>query len=103
MGSAAYEERFSIPAEEQNAGRVVDYIFFRVEFHSTPGFFSDSNYLFSLKTFSFLLFFPYRNLPHQQLRFDCVLGQNDTERHDTFQPNWFPSIAQWCEKISGLL
>ena len=46
MGSAAYEERFSIPAEEQNAGRVVDYIFFRVEFHSTPGFFSDSNYLF---------------------------------------------------------
>ena len=48
MGSAAYEERFSIPAEEQNAGRVVDYIFFRVEFHSTPGFFSDSNYLFIL-------------------------------------------------------
>ena len=48
MGSAAYEERFSIPAEEQNAGRVVDYIFFRVEFHSTPGFFSDSNYLFFL-------------------------------------------------------
>ena len=48
MGSAAYEERFSIPAEEQNAGRVVDYIFFRVEFHSTPGFFSDSNYLFLL-------------------------------------------------------
>ena len=51
MGSAAYEERFSIPAEEQNAGRVVDYIFFRVEFHSTPGFFSDSNYLFFFLSF----------------------------------------------------
>ena len=38
-----YEERFRIPAEEQSAGRVVDY-FYRVEFqergslhiHSTP-------------------------------------------------------------------
>ena len=56
MGSAAYEERFSIPAEEQNAGRVVDYIFFRVEFHSTPGFFSDSNYLFCF-CFGFFCFF----------------------------------------------
>ena len=36
----------SIPAEEQNAGRVVDY-FYRMEFHITPRFFSDSNYLFS--------------------------------------------------------
>ena len=35
----------SIPAEEQNAGRVVDY-FYRMEFHITPRFFSDSNYLF---------------------------------------------------------
>ena len=35
----------SIPAEEQNAGRVVDY-FYRMEFHTTPRFFSDSNYLF---------------------------------------------------------
>ena len=40
----------SIPAEEQNAGRVVDY-FYRMEFHITPRFFSDSNYLF-LNTFS---------------------------------------------------
>ena len=32
-------------AEEQNAGRVVDY-FYRMEFHSTPHFFPDSNYLF---------------------------------------------------------
>ena len=37
----------SIPAEEQNAGRVVDY-FYRMEFHITPRFFSDSNYLFFL-------------------------------------------------------
>ena len=37
----------SIPAEEQNAGRVVDY-FYRMEFHSTPRFFSDSNYLFCI-------------------------------------------------------
>ena len=37
-----------MPAEEQNAGCVVDY-FYRMEFHSTPRFFSDSNYLFSLK------------------------------------------------------
>ena len=37
-----------IPAEEQNAGRVVDY-FYRMEFHITPRFFSDSNYLFFLK------------------------------------------------------
>ena len=37
-------ESVSIPAEEQNAGRVVDY--FRMEFHITPRFFSDSNYLF---------------------------------------------------------
>ena len=35
----------SIPAEEQNAGRVVDY-FYMMEFHITPRFFSDSNYLF---------------------------------------------------------
>ena len=35
----------SIPAEEQNAGRVVDY-FYKMEFHITPRFFSDSNYLF---------------------------------------------------------
>ena len=35
----------SIPAEEQNAGRVVDY-FYRMEFHITPRFFSDSNCLF---------------------------------------------------------
>ena len=35
----------SIPAEEQNAGCVVDY-FYRMEFHITPRFFSDSNYLF---------------------------------------------------------
>ena len=40
----------SIPAEEQNAGRVVDF-FYRMEFHITPRFFSDSNYLF-------FLFFP---------------------------------------------
>ena len=33
-----------IPAEEQSAGCVVDY-FYRVEFHSTRRFFSDSNYL----------------------------------------------------------
>ena len=32
----------SIPTEEQNAGRVVDY-FYRMEFHITPRFFSDSN------------------------------------------------------------
>ena len=44
VGLAAYEER-SIPAEEQNAGRIVDY-FYRMEFHITPRFFSDSNYLF---------------------------------------------------------
>ena len=37
----------SIPAEEQNAGSVVDY-FYRMEFHITPRFFSDSNYLFFL-------------------------------------------------------
>ena len=37
----------SIPAEEQNAGRVVDY-FYKMEFHITPRFFSDSNYLFFL-------------------------------------------------------
>ena len=43
----------SIPAEEQNAGRVVDY-FYRMEFHITPRFFSDSNYLF---------FFPNKNPP----------------------------------------
>ena len=35
----------SSAVEEQNAGRVVDY-FYRMEFHSTPRFFSDSNYLF---------------------------------------------------------
>ena len=34
-----------IPAEEQSAGCVVGY-FYRVEFHSTRRFFSDSNYLF---------------------------------------------------------
>ena len=39
----------SIPAEEQNAGRVVDY-FYRMEFHITPRFFSDSNYLFFFGT-----------------------------------------------------
>ena len=44
----------SIPAEEQNAGRVVDY-FYRMEFHTTPRFFSDSNYLFFLPTFFFSL------------------------------------------------
>ena len=38
-----------IPAEEQNAGRVVDY-FYRMEFHITPRFFSDSNYLFFFET-----------------------------------------------------
>ena len=53
VGLATYEERFSIPAEEQNAGRVVDY-FYRMEFHITPRFFSDSNYLFF---FFFLMFF----------------------------------------------
>ena len=42
------EERFSIPAEEQNAGRVVGY-FYRMEFHITPRFFSDSNYLFFVR------------------------------------------------------
>ena len=42
VGLAAYEERLSIPAEEQNAGRVVD-SFYRMEFHITPRFFSDSN------------------------------------------------------------
>ena len=46
----------SIPAEEQNAGRVVDY-FYRMEFHITPRFFSDSNYLFF---FFFLVFFELR-------------------------------------------
>ena len=40
----------SIPAEEQNAGRVVDY-FYRMEFHTTPRFFSDSNYLFFFEIF----------------------------------------------------
>ena len=40
----------SIPAEEQNAGRVVDF-FYRMEFHITPRFFSDSNYLFFLFSF----------------------------------------------------
>ena len=35
----------NIPAEEQNAGLIVDY-FYRMEFHITPRFFSDSNYLF---------------------------------------------------------
>ena len=39
----------SIPAEEQNAGRVVDY-FYKMEFHITPRFFSDSNYLFFFET-----------------------------------------------------
>ena len=39
-----------IPAEEQSAGCVVGY-FYRVEFHSTRRFFSDSNYLFSLQRF----------------------------------------------------
>ena len=39
----------SIPAEEQNAGRVVDY-FYRMEFHITPRFFSDSNYLFFISS-----------------------------------------------------
>ena len=43
----------SIPAEEQNAGRAVDY-FYRMEFHITPRFFSDSNYLFFF--FFFFLF-----------------------------------------------
>ena len=43
----------SIPAEEQNAGRVVDY-FYRMEFHITPRFFSDSNYLFFFFFFFFL-------------------------------------------------
>ena len=44
MGLAAYEERFRIAAEEQSAGRVVDYLH-RVEFHErgspqhTPFFF----------------------------------------------------------------
>ena len=44
----------SIPAEEQNAGRVVDY-FYRMEFHITPRFFSDSNYLFFFGNFSVFL------------------------------------------------
>ena len=35
----AYEEGCSIPAEEQSAGRIVDYCY-RVEFRSTPRFFS---------------------------------------------------------------
>ena len=38
-----------IPAEEQSAGCVVGY-FYRVEFHSTRRFFSDSNYLFLKKS-----------------------------------------------------
>ena len=41
----------NIPAEEQNAGLIVDY-FYRMEFHITPRFFSDSNYLFFLNFFS---------------------------------------------------
>ena len=45
----------SIPAEEQNAGRAVDY-FYRMEFHITPRFFSDSNYLFFLFSVKLLLF-----------------------------------------------
>ena len=40
-----WQKSVSILAEEQNAGRVVDY-FYRMEFHITPRFFSDSNYLF---------------------------------------------------------
>ena len=56
-----------IPAEEQNAGRVVDY-FYRMEFHITPRFFSDSNYLFFIENLetnwlflsgSSFLFFPF--------------------------------------------
>ena len=48
----------SIPAEEQNAGLIVDY-FYRMEFHITPRFFSDSNYLF--------FFFPVESGDLQQL------------------------------------
>ena len=49
----------NIPAEEQNAGRAVDY-FYRMEFHITPRFFSDSNYLFffgPIKKVSEIVFF----------------------------------------------
>ena len=42
-----WQKSVIILAEEQNAGRVVDY-FYRMEFHITPRFFSDSNYLFVL-------------------------------------------------------
>ena len=56
VGLAAYEER-SIPAEEQNAGRIVDY-FYRMEFHITPRFFSDSNYLFCIETLGCLCHVP---------------------------------------------
>ena len=49
-GAATYEERFSIPVEEQNAGPVVDY-FYRVEFHSTPRFF----FLIAITCFFFIL------------------------------------------------
>ena len=48
-----WQKSVIILAEEQNAGRVVDY-FYRMEFHITPRFFSDSNYLF----FFFFFFSP---------------------------------------------
>ena len=51
----------SIPAEEQNAGRAVDY-FYRMEFHITPRFFSDSNYLFFPHFISTYLC-PFQNSP----------------------------------------
>ena len=52
----------SIPAEEQNAGLIVDY-FYRMEFHITPRFFSDSNYLFLKKPL-----FPVQNPPSPMRR-----------------------------------
>ena len=77
----------SIPAEEQNAGRAVDY-FYRMEFHITPRFFSDSNYLFSGHFFpdrSALPTFPLRalrdfvrpdfNLPTIKIIFFVVVSQ----------------------------
>ena len=76
----------SIPAEEQNAGLIVDY-FYRMEFHITPRFFSDSNYLF-------FFFFSPKNF---RIRFlNLILSTKLIPCFRSGSPLGFPILKIFC-------
>ena len=76
----------SIPAEEQNAGLIVDY-FYRMEFHITPRFFSDSNYLFFTMDSPQKKIFPgFPPVFHNFPRFFALFQQNPIKENSDHCP-----------------